>query len=137
MNNMLSSFMNNLVCSQDECLCWIIILLNILTVFYLVFCAWFKVTKPVKVLGYVWASALTIGAVAIVAIHTCIFTILSAVFTALVVMAVLSVVFNKGVFERVDTEEKPLKASGSYVIHKTDKNNYAFIIYDNKKKGIS
>ena len=137
MTNLLSSFMKDLVCAQDECLSWIIILINILTVFYLVFCAWFKVTKTVKVIGYVWASALTVGTVAVVAEHTCIFTILSAVFTALIVMAVLSVVFDKGVFERVDAEEKPVKPFGSYVIHKTDKNNYVFVIYDNKKKALA
>ncbi|MBQ6979906.1 MAG: hypothetical protein IJQ07_04615 [Clostridia bacterium] len=129
--------LSNFACSAEECLCWIIILLNILTIFYLVFCAWFKVTKAVRVIGYVWASALAVGSVAVVALHTCIFTILSTVFTGLVIMAVLSVAFNKGVFTNESEEEKHVKASGSYVIHKTDKNNYAFIIYDNKKKAIA
>ena len=107
--------------------------MNILTIFYLVFCAWFKVTKSVRVIGYVWASALAVGSVAVVALHTCIFTILSTVFTGLVIMAVLSVAFNKGVFTNESEEEKHVKASGSYVIHKTDKDNYAFILYANKK----
>lgn len=137
MNNLLSSFMEKLVCSQDECLSWIIILLNILTVFYLVFCSWFKVTKAVKAIGYAWASALTVGTVAVVALHTCIFTILSAVFTALIIMAVLSVVFDKGIFERTGVEEKQVKSTGSYVIHKTDKDNFAFVLYDNKKSPIA
>lgn len=137
MNNLLSSFMEKLVCSQDECLSWIIILLNILTVFYLVFCSWFRVTKAVKAIGYAWASALTVGTVAVVAVHTCIFTILSAVFTALIVMAVLSVVFDKGIFERTGGEEKQVKPSGSYVVHKTDKGNFAFVLYDNRKNAIA
>ena len=125
--------LSNFACSAEECLSWIIILLNILTIFYLVFCAWFKVTKAVRVIGYVWASALAVGSVAVVALHTCIFTILSTVFTGLVIMAVLSVAFNKGVFANESEEEKPVKASGCYVIHKTDKDNYAFVLYDNKK----
>ena len=125
--------LSNFACSAEECLCWIIILLNILTIFYLVFCAWFKVTKAVRVIGYVWASALAVSSVAVIALHTCIFTILSAVFTGLVIMAVLSVAFNKGVFANEREEEKPVKASGCYVIHKTDKDNYAFVLYDNKK----
>ena len=139
MNAILSSGIGimDLACSAEDCLCWIIILLNILTVFYLVFCSFFIVTKPVKVIGYVWASALAVGTVAIVAIHTCIFTILATVFTALILMAVLSVVFGKGVLERTDSVVKQLKASGSYVIHKTDKGNYAFVLYDNKKSAIA
>ena len=129
--------LSNFACSAEECLCWIIILLNILTIFYLVFCAWFKVTKAVRVIGYVWASALAVGSVAVVALHTCIFTILSTVFTGLVIMAVLSVAFNKGAFANEIEEEKRVKVSGSYVVHKTDKNNYAFIIYDNKKNALA
>ena len=125
-------------CSAEECLSWIIILLNILTVFYLVFCAWYKVTKAVKGIGYVWASALTVGSVAVVALHTCIFTILSAVFSALIIMAVLSVVLDKGILADVyNGEEKKVKPSGSYVIHKTDKGNYAFVLYDNKKRPVA
>lgn len=139
MNSLLSSGIGimDLACAADDCLCWIIILLNILTVFYLVFCAFFVVTKPVKVIGYVWASALAVGTVALVALHTCIFTILASVFTALILMAVLSVVFGKGVLERTDVEVKQIKPSGSYVIHKTDKDNYAYVLYDNKKSAIA
>lgn len=139
MNSLLSSGTGllDLACSAEDCLCWIIILLNLLTIFYLVFCAFFVVTKPVKVIGYVWASALAVGTVAVVAIHTCIFTILAAVFTALILMAVLSVVFGKGVLERTEVEEKQVRPSGSYVIHKTDKGNYAFVLYDNKKSAIA
>ena len=129
--------LSNLACSAEECLCWIIILLNILTIFYLVFCAWFKVTDAVRVIGYVLASALAVGSVAVIAVHTCIFTILSTVFTGLVIMAVLSVAFNKGVFANDDKEEKQVKPSGCYVIHKTDKENYAFILYDNKKSALA
>ena len=125
-------------CSAEECLSWIIILLNILTVFYLVFCAWYKVTKGVKVIGYVWASVLAVGTVAVVAIHTCLFTILSAVFSALIIMAVLSVVLNKGILANVmDGEEKQKKPLGCYVIHKTDKENFCFLLYDDKKVAIA
>ena len=139
MNSLLSSDTGllGIACSAEECLCWIIILLNILTIFYLVFCAFFRVTKPVKVIGYVWASALAVGTVAVVAIHTCIFTILAAVFTALILMAVLSVVFGQGILERTESEEKQSKPFGSYVIHKTDKGNFAFVLYDNKKSAIA
>lgn len=52
-------------------------------------------------------------------------------------MAVLSVAFNKGVFANEDKEEKQIKPSGAYVIHKTDKDNYAFILYDNKKSALA
>ena len=123
----ISSFM----CSAEDCLCWIIVLLNILTIFYLVFCAWFKITKFVRLIGYIWASVLAVGSVIIVAIHTCIFTLLTTVFSALVIFAVLSVALNKGIFAQDSKEDKP---KGSYVIHKTDKDNYAFAIYNNKKE---
>ncbi len=137
--------LSNIACSAEECLSWIIILLNILTVFYLVFCAWFKVTKTVKIIGYVWASALTVGTIAVVAVHTCIFTILSAVFTGMILMAVLSVVFNKGVFAKEEKEdekekektEKPQRPLGAYVIHRTDDNKYVFVLYNNRKTFIA
>ena len=128
--------LSDFACSAEKCLSWIIILLNILTVFYLVFCAWFKVTKAVKIIGYVWASALTVGTIAVVAMHTCIFTILSAVFTALILMAVLSIVFNKGIFAKDKEEEQTIKALGAYVIHKTDDNKYVFLAYNNKKVAV-
>ena len=131
--------LSKIACSAEECLSWIIILLNILTVFYLVFCAWFKVTKTVRIIGYVWGSALAVGTIAVVAVHTCVFTILSAVFTGLILMAVLSIVFDKGVLAAVkkdDEEEKPLKAAGAYVIHRTDDNKYTFLLYNAKKVAV-
>ena len=130
--------LSKIACSAEECLSWIIILLNILTVFYLVFCAWFKITKTVRIVGYVWASALLVGTVAVIAAHTCIFTILSGVFTGLILMAVLSVVFNKSVFAN-DGEEHTApvkKPSGSYVIHRTDDNKYVFLLYNGKKTAL-
>ncbi len=136
MNTLLASGngLSDFVCSAEECLSWIIILLNILTVFYLVFCAYFRVTKAVKVIGYVWGSALVVGTVAVVAMHTCIFTVLSAVFTALILMAVLSVVFDKGVFATPASDAgKKKKPFGAYVVHKTDDGNYAFLLYKDKK----
>jgi|GEM_PF-1524355 len=141
MNNLLafSIGLSGLACSAEECLCWIIILLNTLTIFYLVFCAYFRVTNAVKVIGYVWASLLTVGTVAVVAIHTCIYSILSAVFSALIIMAVLSVVLNKGVFaEQADSEseEKQTKPLGYYVIHKTDDEKFVFLLYDNAKNAV-
>ena len=140
MNTLLSAgtVLSTFACTAEECLSWIIILLNILTVFYLVFCAWFKVTKAVKVIGYVWASLLTVGTVAVVAMHTCIFTILSAVFTGLIVMAVLSVVLDKGVLadSSIENAEKPAKPMGYYVIHKTTDGKFVFVLYDNKKNAV-
>lgn len=130
--------LSSIVCSSENCLSWIIVLLNILTVFYLVFCAWFKVSKAVKVVGYVMASVLTVGTVIILAIHTCIFTILCAVFSALIVMAVLSVVFDKGILADVMQGDNKIRRShGCYVIHKTDKDNYCFILYDDKKNAVA
>lgn len=134
--------LSQIACSAEECLSWIIILLNILTVFYLVFCAWFKITKTVKIIGYVWASALLVGSIAVIAVHTCIFTILSGVFTGLILMAVLSVVFNgSNIFakkEEGEKEEKTKKtAGGAYVIHKTDDGKYVFLLYNARRVFLS
>ena len=142
MNALLSAGtgLSNFACSAEECLSWIIILLNILTVFYLVFCAWFRVTKAVRIVGYVWASALAVATVVIVALHACLFTILSAVFTGLVLMAVLSVAFDRGPFATGNKEEgekeekeKKTKISGCFVIHNTDDGKFAFVLYNGKK----
>jgi len=50
----------------------------------------------------------------------------------------LSVVLNKGILANAyESEEKMRKTIGCYVIHKTDKDNYAFILYDAKKNAIA
>ena len=125
-----------LVNDANECLSWIICLLNILAVFYLVFCAWFRVTKFVKIIGYIWSGVLVVGTVTVIALHACLFTILSGVFTALVLMAMFAAIFSDGSFAGNESIQN-LKAIGSYVIHKTDDNKYAFLIYNDKKVVLS
>ena len=128
------SFANTLACNASECLSWIIVLLNILTVFYLAFCAWFKVTKAVKLSGFVWTAITVCTTVIILFFHTCIFTIISAVFTALISMATLSVVFNHKLQKAENITEVDNEIKGYYVIFNTTDKKYAFRLYDKTKK---
>ena len=86
--------LTKLACESTDCLSYIISLLDILTVLYLAYCASFRVNKGVRIFGWVWAAVVIAATIAIVAVHTCMFTLVSALFTALVLMALFGVTFE-------------------------------------------
>ena len=92
--------LTKLACDSTDCLSYIISLLDILTVLYLSYCASFRVNKGVRIFGWVWAAIVVAATVAIIAIHTCLFTLVSALFTALVLMALFGVTFESITNER-------------------------------------
>ena len=84
------------LCSDPEkCLCWLMILLDIFSIFYLVFVSFYRVTKIVRVIGWVWLGALLTADVVIMVIHMCILTLLCFLFTVMIMVAMLSVVLPK------------------------------------------
>lgn len=98
------------LCSDPEkCLCWLIILLDIFSIFYLVFASFYRVTKIVRVIGWIWLGALLTADVAIIVIHTCILTLLCFLFTIMIMVAMLSVVLPK-------CEKKPIEKYGGKCI---------------------
>ena len=86
--------LTKLACDSTDCLSYIISLLDILTVLYLSYCASFRVNKGVRIFGWRWAAVVVAATVTIIAIHTCLFTLVSALFTALVLMALFGVTFE-------------------------------------------
>ena len=54
----MNELLKSLACSGTECFCWILVLFNILAVFYLVFCSFWKVSKLVKIFGWVHSGAI-------------------------------------------------------------------------------
>ena len=92
--------LTKLACDSTDCLSYIISLLDILTVLYLSYCASFRVNKGVRIFGWVWAAIVVAATVTIIAIHTCLFTLVSALFTALVLMALFGVTFESITNER-------------------------------------
>ena len=98
--------LTKLACDSTDCLSYIISLLDILTVLYLSYCASFRVNKGVRIFGWVWAAIVVAATVTIIAIHTCLFTLVSALFTALVLMALFGVTFESITNERKMKEEK-------------------------------
>ena len=86
--------LTKLACDSTDCLSYIISLLDILTVLYLSYCASFRVNKGVRIFGWVWAAVVIAATIAIIAIHTCLFTLVSALFTALIMMALFGVTFE-------------------------------------------
>ena len=135
-----------LICDAEECLSWIIVLLNLLSVFYLVFCSYFKPTRTVRIFGWVWSAIQIVLTVFVLFKHTCFYTILSTVFTGLVLMAILTVVFDVRVYQ-VDTPNNNSshieygggegENNGFYVIHTTDDNKFCYVLYDSRKKPIA
>jgi len=86
--------LTKLACESTDCLSYIISLLDILTVLYLAYCASFRVNKGVRIFGWIWAAVVIAATVTIIAIHTCLFTLVSALFTALILMALFGVTFE-------------------------------------------
>ena len=92
----------DLVCSVSECLSWIFVLLNFLSIFYLTFCTFYKVNDVVKVIGFAWVVFVTAASTAIVWMHTCLFTIICAAFTGLMIFGLLYVMLkSKGSVIRI------------------------------------
>lgn len=98
--------LTKLACESTDCLSYIISFVDILTVLYLSYCASFRVNKGVRIFGWVWAGVVVAATVTIVAIHTCLFTLVSALFTALVLMALFGVTFESITEERRKKEAK-------------------------------
>ena len=91
----MNELLKSLVCSGTECFCWILVLFNILAVFYLVFCSFWKVSVPVKIFGWIHAGVLICVATVILFYHTCIYTLLATIFTGMMLMAILSIIFSQ------------------------------------------
>lgn len=117
-----------------------IILLDIFAIFYLVFVSFYRVTRLVRMIGWIWVGVLITADVIIVAIHPCIITLLCILFTIMIMTAILSVVLPsidyQEVHEQIEDNQRPKKDAkvGSYVIREIDKNKYCFDIYDRQDK---
>lgn len=88
----IGEFLESIACTDSRCLFWILIVLDIFAVVYLIFCAVGQVGRIRKIIGWVVAAVLLCSAAAIVVIHTCTYTILTAVFTVLVLLAFFAIV---------------------------------------------
>lgn len=134
-----SNGLSDLLCDTDECLSYVLVLLNILTIFYLVYTSYRPVTKIVRVFGYLWASFIMCFTVLILFFHTCIFTILCAVFTGMNIIAVLSTIMenkpvNKTTTGVIEEESASKKAKGCYVIHLTDDEKFTFALHTKSRR---
>ncbi len=126
------------LCSNPEkCLCWLIILLDILAIFYLVFVSFYKVTRLVSMIGWIWIGVLLTADIIILAIHPCILTLLCILFTIMIMAAILSVVLpGAGATGAASGEKKstPKPKSqenyGSYVVREINADKYCFELYD-------
>ena len=91
----MNELLKSLACSGTECFCWILVLFNILAVFYLVFCSFWKVSRLVKIFGWVHSGVLICIAIITLFYHTCIYTLLATIFTGMVLMAILSIILQQ------------------------------------------
>ena len=132
----MDKLLESIACSGTECLCWIMVFMNILAVFYLVFCSFWRVTRLVKVCGWAWAAVLLCTSVGILFFHTCIYTLLTTIFIAMMLMAIMAIVLpsGEGNMGAETGRATVVKAFGSYVISETTQGRYAFSIYDTSRK---
>ena len=131
----MNELLKSLACSGTECFCWMLVLFNILAVFYLVFCSFWKVSRLVKIFGWVHSGVLICIAIITLFYHTCIYTLLATIFTGMMLMAILSIILPQQPEPRTKTEKiKPPKPMGSYVISETFDGWFVFGIYDAKRR---
>lgn len=135
------SLHSKLICNADECLSYILVLLNMLTIFYLVYSSYKKVSKITRIFGYFWSSLIMCGTVVVLFLHTCIFTIMCAVFTAMAIISVLSMIFESKEEEKLammkldfsDMIKDIVEEKDFYIIYKVEDNKYSFVLKrDNK-----
>ena len=133
----MNELMKSLACSGGECLCWILVLFNILAVFYLVFCSFWKVSRLVKLNGFVYSGILICITVLILFFHTCIYTLMATVFTGMMLMAILSIILpqQSEVCEKTEKVKDPAPM-GAYVISETADGWFTFGLYDSKRKNL-
>ena len=131
----MNELLKNLVCSGNECFCWILVLINIFAVFYLVFCSFWKISGLVKLSGWVYSGVLIGATVLVLFFHACIYTLMAAVFTGMILMAILSIILPQQQ-DSYENREKvnSLNKKGAYVISQTDDGWFAFELYVGKKK---
>ena len=131
----MNELLKTLVCSGNECFCWILVLFNIFAVFYLMFCSFWKVSILVKISGWVYSGVLICTTILILFLHTCIYTLLATIFTAMMLMAILSVILPQQGEPYEKTEKtKATKPLGAYVISETLDGWFAFGLYDSRRK---
>ena len=131
----MNELLKSLACSGTECFCWILVLFNILAVFYLVFCSFWKVSGLVKIFGWVHSGVLISTAIVTLFYHTCIYTLLATIFTGMMLMAILSIILPQQTEAHTKTERvKSPKPIGAYVISETYDGWFVFGIYDAKRK---
>jgi uncharacterized protein YegP (UPF0339 family) len=128
---MILNIQSSLLCDADECLSFIIVFLNLLTVFYLVYSSYKKFTKITEYFGYAWSGFIALASVIVLAIHTCIFTISGTVFTGMAISAILSMVFEH---KKEDSNETSKTNLGCYVIFKTTDDKFVFGLHNKKKE---
>ena len=133
--NLLSKANSGLICNASECLSFIIVFLNLLTIFYLVYSSYRKITNITIIFGYVWSCFIMCASIVVLAIHTCIFTIGGTIFTGMAIVAVLSMIFeNKNKIKNQPDYEEKKKNVGSYVIYPTTDNNFVFGLHNRWKQ---
>ena len=131
----MNELLKSLACSGTECFCWILVLFNILAVFYLVFCSFWKVSRLVRIFGWVHSGVLLCVSIVTLFYHTCIYTLLATIFTGMMLMAILSIILPQQHATRAKTERiKAPKPIGSYVISETFDGWFVFGIYDAKRR---
>ena len=133
----MNELLKSMACSGSECLCWILVLFNIFAVFYLVFCSFWKISRLVKMSGWVHSGVLVCTTILILFFHTCIYTLLATIFTGMMLMAILSIILPQQGEPREKTEKvKAPKPMGAYVISETFDGWFAFGLYDSKRKNL-
>ena len=136
-NGLLAQSINSyLICNTDECLSFIIVFLNLLTIFYLVYSSYKKITKLTRIFGYLWSCLIMCASIVVLVLHTCVFTIAGTVFTGMAIIAVLSMIFESKKDEKTNHNEVEgvKKDIGCYVIFPTTDNNFVFGLHNKKNE---
>ena len=122
----MEDFMSRIACEGTACWSWLLVLANILAVFYLVFCSFWRITRIVKLIGWIWIGGLVCATVGVLMRHTCLYTLLVTIFTGMMIIAILAVIL----------QQPPVRGGGAYGISVTKHvgPKYTFSVEGDKKR---
>ena len=80
--------LESLICYGSSCLGWSIVLIDVFAVCYLIFCALYKVSKAVKIFGWVLIAVLLFSVAIPSIMHICVYMILADIFAVITAFVV-------------------------------------------------
>ncbi|MGN0813779.1 MAG: hypothetical protein ACI4MH_00930 [Candidatus Coproplasma sp.] len=124
----MGSFIEEITCMCENCYSFVIFLLDVIAIAYLVFASYFPKRVFTKILGWFWIAVILIGTVVLMCVHNCLFTLLAAVFSLMMIATMLSTLIP----ERKKQDKVKAKANGGYYLLRRKGEGFGIELYNSK-----